>query len=216
MGARSVVAVDEAAVVLGRWGDPLAPLTASEKARRDRFATDRLRDDFTAAHLLARSCASELVGGEAGDIVVDQRCAECGGDHGAPTLPHLPDVRVSWSHSHGWVAAVASTAAVGIDVEARRDGRALEPGLLRRTATADERDLIGSADDPREAFLRMWVLKEALIKVGRIALKDFAQTDVIAALGHDGLGAVVLGCRLELRPHPEVVLGTATVVEEAL
>ncbi len=205
--------MDLAAHVLARWADPAGALTGSERARADRFATQALKDEFTAAHLLAREQVAELVGIEPADVVIAQRCDECGGEHGRPSVVGRDDVHVSWSHSHGTVGAIASTSVVGLDIEAPRE-RPVEPGLLRRTATDAERALIEAAADPTAMFLRMWVLKESLIKVGRIAMADLARTDVSAAMAHAHGRAVVLGCQLMLPPHPRVTLGTAHVTDE--
>lgn len=193
--------------VLEGWRDPRAALTPVERERAARYATPALQDEFTAAHLVARTVVGELLGVRARSVVLEQRCPECGGEHGKPHVRNHPEVHVSWSHSHGWVGAAASHLAVGIDLEAPWEvERALEPGLLRRTATPEETAIIEAAADPRAAFLRMWVLKESLIKVGRIALADFARADVSTDL--------VLGCQVELHPHPVVTVGTATVLED--
>jgi 4'-phosphopantetheinyl transferase len=156
-----------------------------------------------------------LVGIEPGEVVLSQRCAECGGPHGVPSALGRPGVHVSWSHSHGWVAAIAAEVVVGIDIEAPRPTeRTPDARLLGRTATAAETVLIQDAAEPRAAFLRMWVLKESLVKTGRLALKDFGRTDVSGALGPDGSAGEVLGCRVQLHAHPIVTVGTATVLQE--
>jgi hypothetical protein len=55
----------------------------------------------------------------------------------------------------------------------------------------------------------MWVLKEALIKVGKASLGEFARIDVSGAL--TGEPARVRDAVVRLHRHAEVTLGTATL-----
>lgn len=167
--------VAAAAHVLARWPDPWAAVTAVERDRAQAFHGADDARDFLAAHLLARECVSALTGESS--VVLEQRCAECGGPHGKPYVPAAPGVRVSWSHSHGYVGAVAARVPVGIDVEARSRPHDVER-LVRRTATAEEATQILADDDAQGAYLRMWVVKEALVKVGAITIASFGRTDV--------------------------------------
>ncbi len=210
-----VVMVEESAAVLARWPDPREALTAAERGRAAALRTREGVEDFVAAHLLAREAVARLLAGlpktdllaaPTNDalaglparVVLEQRCEECGGPHGRPYVVGRPEVSVSWSHSHGHVAAAASYRPVGIDLESTSARRELTTRLLARTATPAEAAEIGT---DREAFLRMWVIKEALVKVGVISLDAFATTDVRA--GSWG------GFRLAARAHGDLVVGTA-------
>lgn len=161
--------------VLARWPDPRGALGATERERADAFHEAADAGDFVAAHLLARECVTALTG--ATPVALEQRCATCGGPHGKPYVRGLPDIHVSWSHSRGHVAAVAARAPVGIDVEARTRTHDIAR-LARRTATPAEAEQILRDDDPDAAYLRMWVAKESLVKVGAITLAEFGRTDV--------------------------------------
>lgn len=181
------VRVAPSAEVLARHPDPRDVLTRSERERAGAFHDAADADDFTAAHLLARECVSALTG--VASAVLEQHCTTCGGPHGKPCVRGLPDVHVSWSHSRGHVAAVAAHAPVGIDVEARTRPHDVAR-LVRRTATSAEAEQILRDPDPDAAYLRMWVAKEALVKVGAVTLAEFGRTDVRAGR-YGGFGLTV-------------------------
>ncbi|QAY71267.1 4'-phosphopantetheinyl transferase family protein [Xylanimonas protaetiae] len=154
-------------------------LTGAERARRDRLRDPRDRAAYTAAHVLARECVAELTGLRPADVVLVQRCPGCGGaDHGRPFVAGRDDVHASLSHARAVVAAVASFAPCGIDVEARGDHPAPRGALSGR-----ERRWVEGQDDPGLAFLQLWVRKEALVKCGAGSLATAARLDV---LGDDG------------------------------
>lgn len=176
----------------------IADLSRAERTRAAAFHDPADATDFVAAHLLARTVVTLLTG--AVDIVLEQRCTTCGGEHGKPSVKGLPDISVSWSHSRGQVAAVADHVPVGVDVETRERHRDVER-LLRRTATDAESAVIRASDDPGLAYLRMWVAKEALVKVGAITLADFGRTDVRAGR--------YAGFTLSVEVTPVVVVGLA-------
>jgi len=130
-------------------------------------------DDFVAAHLLARICVAELVGGSAADVVITQTCATCGGPHGQPSVTGLP-AYVSWSHAGGHILAAAADRPVGVDLEPVR----LLDIDRRLVATAAELAVVDAADDPGIALLRLWVAKEALAKLAALTLDEFAAVSV--------------------------------------
>ena len=138
-----------------------AELTAAEQARHDRlrFAADR--DAYRAAHLLVRACAGELLGVEPERVRLQQHCPRCGStDHGRPSIAGQPQLWVSLSHTRGHVAAVAATAACGIDIER------VAGSIPRVAVTPRERTWLDAETDPLRAFTRLWVRKEALVKAG--------------------------------------------------
>lgn len=171
----------------------LDALTSVERGRALAFARPEDRADFVAAHLLARDCVARLVRVPATAVVLGQACERCGGPHGRPFVVGRPEVFVSWAHSAGHVVAAAAGRPVGADLETREHAVPGGPDeeLLRRTGTAAERALVRADPDPRAAFLRLWVLKEALVKVGVMSLDDFAVTDLSPLLARppDGGGA---------------------------
>ncbi|MEE1823060.1 4'-phosphopantetheinyl transferase superfamily protein [Streptomyces sp. BE20] len=153
-------------------------LTAVEKERAARFRHEAARVDFTAAHILVRLCAARLLGVPAAGLTLAQNCPDCGkGDHGKPYLPDHPDVSVSLSHTKGVVAAAAGHRPIGVDVELNaRSGSLLD--VAGRVLTAAELRQVEAHADPASAFLRFWVRKESLIKIGRTSLDELAGVDL--------------------------------------
>ncbi len=134
-----------AAVLAAATGsaDPTDLLNANEHARWSRLRAPQDRDDFLAARVLVRT----LLGA---DLPLTQRCDRCGGPHGRPSVVDRPEIRLSWAHASGVVAAVVSDRPVGIDLE---PAEALVPVL-----------------DGRVRSVRDWVRLEALVKTGAIEL----------------------------------------------
>lgn len=155
-------------------------LTALEQRRASRFHHESGRIDFTAAHILVRLCAARLLGIPAAGLTLAQHCPGCGTDeHGKPYLIGLPDVHVSLSHTRGVVAAAAGWQPVGIDVELpQRGGPAV--GVAERVLTEGELHQVRAQADPSRAFLRQWVRKEAMIKIGRATLDTLDRLDLSA------------------------------------
>jgi 4'-phosphopantetheinyl transferase len=92
------------------------------------------------------------------------------GLHGKPALSADHGERLSFNVAHSaGVVAVAMTreGVVGVDVERRREVRALER-LAERALTPEERSLhhdwIAQGASPLDAFLRAWTVKEARLK----------------------------------------------------
>jgi 4'-phosphopantetheinyl transferase len=201
-----VVEVERTQSVLARWGDPLATLTSVERARAGEFRSPADTDDFVAAHLLVRECAAKLLGTGAEQIVIEQRCERCGGPHGWPAVAGEPVIRPAWSHSRGHVAAVAADRRVGVDIELRT-ASGVEDGLLARSATEDEARRVRADPDPVGAFLRLWVVKEALVKAGAITLDDFGSTAlgcvagfVLTTLNRSDQPDLAIGLVVEVTP----------------
>ncbi|MEV7183333.1 4'-phosphopantetheinyl transferase superfamily protein [Kitasatospora sp. NPDC093102] len=155
-------------------------LTARERERAARFRHESGRIDFTAGHLLVRLCAARLLGVPVAGLVLAQQCPDCGlADHGKPYLPDHPGVHVSLSHTRGVVAAGAGLQPVGVDVELSSRGGSLG-SVARRVLTQAELALVEADPEPEAAFLRLWVRKESLIKIGRATLDTLGRVDLSA------------------------------------
>ncbi len=159
--------------VLVRWMevDDVAPTTVAawrgwlnpeEIARADRFRFDADRVAYVGAHALVRGVLASVgpYPAEEWRFVCDER--------GRPEIdPALASpLRCNLSHSRGLVAAAVSLRHdVGVDVE-RCDRTSRFEDLARRYFTPDEVALVQSdaADGGRDAFFRLWTLKEAFIK----------------------------------------------------
>jgi 4'-phosphopantetheinyl transferase len=164
---------DVAPATLACWRGWLHP---DEIARADRFRFDSDRVAYVGAHALVRSLLASVGPYAAVEwrFVIDQR----GKPEIDPTLGS--PLRCNLSHSRGLVAAAVSHRHdIGVDVE-RSDRAPLFGNIARRYFTPDEVALLraDAADGGRDAFFRLWTLKEAFIKATgeglRRSLQSFA------------------------------------------
>ncbi|MEV4559809.1 4'-phosphopantetheinyl transferase superfamily protein [Kitasatospora sp. NPDC049285] len=152
-------------------------LTPVERERADRFHRPGDREDYVAAHLLIRFCAAAHLGIDPADVDFGQQCPGCGQTgHGRPLLTDRPGTHLSLSHTGGTIAAAAGPVPIGVDVE-HLGPRASDPSHLDRVLTPAEAELVRNHPDPGRAFLRLWVRKEALIKLGRATLDTLDTID---------------------------------------
>lgn len=178
--------MDLSAVVVATTRDVLAHLPAGAldgpaEARRRALRSRTDRDDFAAARLLAARLLRQAGAGDVAPAALRQRCDVCGAEHGRP-LP-LAGLHVSWSHSHGWVAAGVSAARLGVDVEADASGAvdaSSGGGLPSWALTDSERAFVGQAPDAARAVRLAWTAKEACVKAGATQLDRFGELDVLA------------------------------------
>ena len=112
--------------------------------------------------ILLRQMYRELRGTEPPEIAVS--------DRGKPYFPGSP-VYFSITHTPHHAFCVLSDTPVGIDAEEL--GRRVSPKLARKVLSAAELARYEQAADPGEAFLRMWVLKEALVKCRGDGLRGY-------------------------------------------
>jgi 4'-phosphopantetheinyl transferase len=83
-------------------------------------------------------------------------------EHGKPSIVGHPEIHFNLSHcKHAAVCAI-SDKPVGIDVESIRE---YKEGLVRYTMNGDEVRKIESAENPAAAFIRLWTMKEATMKL---------------------------------------------------
>jgi 4'-phosphopantetheinyl transferase len=100
------------------------------------------------------------------------------------------------THTRGVVAAAAARSPVGVDIELVRQ-RHFDPGICHHVLTTAEMTAVNRASDPHLAFLRLWVYKEALVKIGLTTLDKLRRVD----LAHLPLGKPQSGpCTLRLGP----------------
>ena len=212
-GARpplSLVTAGQTAEVLGLVERPAALLTSAEQTRAAAFRRAGDRDDFVAAHVLARICAGQRLGVDPAALTVVQHCATCGGPHGQPSLREAPDLAISLAHTRGQVAAAAGAGRVGVDIEALT-AEPLDDGLVAMALTDGEAAEVRAAALPRHAFLRYWVAKESLVKVGVATLDELRGIDLagrFTAAG-DAVVASHAGLRMALWSDADTLVGYA-------
>jgi 4'-phosphopantetheinyl transferase len=181
-----------------------AVLSAPERARAERLASERRRRRYVASHVVLRTLLGESLGVEPRDVAIEH------GDHGKPYVPGAA-VTFSLAHSSSLVVvAVAGEAEVGVDVERLRE---VDVDRLARAACSDtERErLAGAAQaDHAARFLTLWTAKEACLKaLGAGLTVSPANADVGAIL--DGGTTICLGTEVAtLAPAPGYVGAVAT------
>ncbi len=140
-------------------------LSAAERARAARFATEPLRQQYIAG----RSTLRELLGQALRIAPADVALHET--SQGRPMLaapPGIPDFNVSHTRG-GAIYAIATglspEARIGVDVE-HDDRQVAADGLAQKFLTADEQATLDplDADARRRRFLRYWTCKEAMCK----------------------------------------------------
>lgn len=152
----------------------LLPPAEREEANRFRRTTSRNQ------HIVGRAMARKLLGG---DAVAPDAIRFTPGKYGKPTVqsPAEADQPFNIAHTDGLViCGVANGPAdlVGVDVESL--SRDTSPELAKRYFSPPEIDYLDSLHlaDRQVCFLRIWTLKEALIKaIGtglHTPLSDFA------------------------------------------
>ena len=129
-----------------------------QKARRFVFQKDRclsLGAGLLAAYVLPRAGATDLSLGE--------------GPYGKPYLTHCHDVQFSLSHSGWLVACAVSGEPVGVDVEELHE---YDADVAKMVFCEAELAWLHDQPDPGQAFTRLWVRKESLLKLGGTGLTD--------------------------------------------
>ncbi|AND17885.1 hypothetical protein C5D07_04190 [Rathayibacter tritici] len=160
-----------AAIVL--WGltpavlaDPLVSahqLSTAEQERAALMLRAPDRDDFEAAHFLARVCGGWFGLGP-DRLELRQECAVCGGSHGVPRFSSAPHLRVSIAHASGAVVAGVASRSIGVDIE---PVRAVAPTDLTPVLSAEEAAWLRSRPDDT---IRIWCRKEAAAKASEAGL----------------------------------------------
>ena len=83
-------------------------------------------------------------------------------EHGKPAIIGHPEIFFNLSHCKEAAACVISDHPVGIDIESIRE---YKDSLVRYTMNETEVAEIAEAEDPAVAFIRLWTMKEATLKL---------------------------------------------------
>ena len=95
------------------------------------------------------------------------------GEHGKPTIADHPEIFFNLSHCREAVACAVSDKPVGIDVESVRS---FKESLVRYTMNDEEVEQIMTAPRPEVAFIRLWTMKEARLKLTGEGINDNLKT----------------------------------------
>ena len=91
------------------------------------------------------------------------------GEHGKPFIVGHPDIHFNMSHCRDAVVCVLGNRPVGVDVESIRE---YKDTLARYTMNSDELQLIARSPHPDVAFIRLWTMKEAKLKLSGRGIVD--------------------------------------------
>ena len=83
-------------------------------------------------------------------------------EHGKPSIVGHPEICFNLSHCKEAVICAISDQPIGVDVESVRS---FNESLVRYTMNEDEIRQIESAEDRAVAFIRLWTMKEAALKL---------------------------------------------------
>jgi 4'-phosphopantetheinyl transferase len=149
-------------------------LSPAEQARAAAFRDPVDQVDYCAAHVLVRLLAATIAGTPPSALELEQRCEHCGGPHGRPFFGGHPGLYASLSHTRGAVLAAAGSSPLGADIESLRSQR-VEARLIETVLSTAEQERLQRQSDQHASFLRQWVRKEAMVKLGLGSLGSLRQ-----------------------------------------
>lgn len=91
------------------------------------------------------------------------------GNHGKPMLTNHSDVHFNMSHCNEAAVCAISDHPVGIDAESIRT---YDQDLIERTMNKNEQKLIANSLTPCEEFIRLWTMKESVLKLTGKGISD--------------------------------------------
>lgn len=146
---------------------PAALNVVSEERRRyaESFRSPQRQRECLAAYLLLQKALRLEYG-------IDEPVQFIRGQHGKPTLAGHHNIHFSLSHCRDAVACIVSNHPVGIDIE--RMGR-YSTSLLDYTMNSVEKQQITASSNPDISFIRLWTMKEALLKLTGAGLTEDLQ-----------------------------------------
>ena len=96
-------------------------------------------------------------------------------EHDKPSIVGHPEIHFNLSHCKEAAACVVSDQPVGIDVESIREYK--EP-LVHYAMNDEEVRQIEASDNPAAAFIRLWTMKEATLKLIGTGISDDLKTAI--------------------------------------
>ena len=108
-------------------------------------------------------------------------------EHDKPSIVGHPEIHFNLSHCKEAAACVVSDQPVGIDVESIREYK--EP-LAHYAMNDEEVRQIEASDNPAAAFIRLWTMKEATLKLIGTGISD----DLRTAIDHERFLYMTVEC----------------------
>ena len=129
-------------------------LSAQRREQALQFRYELGRKTCAAAYLLLREGLQKEYG------ITEPPVFEYG-EHGKPSIVGHPEIFFNMSHCREAAICVLSNKPVGVDIESIRP---YNESLARYTMSDEEMALIESAERRDVEFIRLWTLKEAVLK----------------------------------------------------
>lgn len=133
----------------------LLELSDQRREQALRFKYEQGRRTCVLAYLLLKRALREEYG------ITENPIFEYG-EHGKPSIVGQPEIFFNLSHCREAVACAVSDRPIGIDVESVRQ---FKESLVRYTMNEREVAQIMEAERPDVAFIRLWTMKEARLKL---------------------------------------------------
>ena len=99
-------------------------------------------------------------------------------EHGKPSIVGHPEIYFNLSHCKEAVVCVISNHPIGIDVESIRE---FKDSLVNYTMNDDEVREIEASENPASAFIRLWTMKEATMKLVGTGISNDMKTVIDTA-----------------------------------
>ncbi len=131
--------------------------------------------EHAAGHRLVRCALKDVFGINCKDADGEWERMLSYGPSGKPYRADFSGIHFNITHTAGLIACAVSGGPVGIDAERIRD---FPEAVFRRFDTA-ERDFVSGSADMCEAFMRVWTMKEACVKLTGEGIAAFDRTECI-------------------------------------
>lgn len=137
------------------WEAALPLLSEQRRQQVLRFKHEQGRKTCAAAYLL-------LCEGLRKEYGITEKPVFAYGEHGKPAIVGHPDIHFNLSHCREAAVCVVSDRPVGVDVESIRS---FKESLVEYTMNPTEVELIRQSERPDVEFIRLWTMKEAVLKL---------------------------------------------------
>ena len=144
------------------WEAALPLLSEQRREQCLKFKHEQGRKTCAAAYLL-------LCEGLRKEYGIEQPPVFEYGEHGKPAIVGHPEIYFNMSHCKEAAICVLSDKPVGVDIESIRR---YSESLARYTMNDAEMTLIERAERPEVEFIRLWTLKEAVLKLSGEGIRN--------------------------------------------
>ena len=90
-------------------------------------------------------------------------------EHGKPSIVGHPEIHFNLSHCKEAAICAVSNKPIGVDIESSQE---LKDSLVNYTMNDDEKAEIAGSHNPAATFIRLWTMKEAVLKLSGHGLTD--------------------------------------------